>query len=306
MLTRTVAIIVALGSIAIATPIAQGALNKHHLKLTIKDATITSQGDRPGNKQTTAGLIAGKPFGNGVESITDKVTAVTSTTITFAGTITIYTTHGIINGTITIKIKPASSGGATGTGTGNITGGTGRYTESTRRLHLHRRRVRDYPTVRVSRHRQRLLLTANERIRQNKHTDIEGPRLRGKNASRTSHETPNFECGSPLVARPAPPMRGQRGRPALRAIDAHSTVRGAPTAGTERAQRPPCRPLRKAASRSRCFVAPAEQFSRDRHSLPSATDRALPLHALPSKGVADIRSHGRNSTFKNRRRGLLV
>lgn len=130
MLTRTVAIIVALGSIAIAAPIAQGALNKHQLKLTIKDATITSQGDRPGNNQTTAGLISGKPFGNGVESITDKVTAVTSTTITFAGTITIYTTHGTINGKITIKIKPASSGGATGTGTGNITGGTDRYTRA--------------------------------------------------------------------------------------------------------------------------------------------------------------------------------
>ena len=83
-----------------------GALNKHQLKLTIKDATITSQGDRPGNKQTTAGLVSGKPFGNGVESITDKVTARPTTTITFAGTITIYTTHGIITGTIDIKIKP--------------------------------------------------------------------------------------------------------------------------------------------------------------------------------------------------------
>ena len=113
-----------------------------------------------------------------------------------------------------------------------------------------------------------------------------------------------MRAGPNSVPTERPQLRGQRGRPALRAIDAHSTVRGAPTAGTERAQRPPCRPLRKAASRSRCFVSPAEQFSRDRHSLPSATDRALPLHALPSKGVADIRSHGRNSTFKSRRRGF--
>lgn len=127
MLTRTVAIIAALGTIGIAAPIAQGARNKHQLKLTIKDSTITSQGDRPGNKQTTAGLVSGKPFGKGVESISDKVTAVTSTTVTFVGTITIYTRHGIINSTITIKIKPAPSGGATGSGTGNITGGTGRY-----------------------------------------------------------------------------------------------------------------------------------------------------------------------------------
>ena len=43
MPTRTVAIIVALGSIAIAVPIAQGAPPKHQLELTIKDATITSQ-----------------------------------------------------------------------------------------------------------------------------------------------------------------------------------------------------------------------------------------------------------------------
>jgi hypothetical protein len=128
MPTRTVATILALGSIAIAAPIAQGAPNEHQIKLTIKDATITSQGDRPGKKQTTAGLVSGKPFGHGVESITDKVTTVTSTTITFTGTITIYTQHGIINGTIKIKIKPASGGGATGTGSGKITGGTGSYT----------------------------------------------------------------------------------------------------------------------------------------------------------------------------------
>ncbi|MFZ0042853.1 MAG: hypothetical protein WAK93_16195, partial [Solirubrobacteraceae bacterium] len=100
----------------------------HQIKLTIKDATITSQGDRPGNKQTSTGLVSGKPFGHSVESIADKVTTVTSTTITFAGRITIYTAHGIINGTIEIKIKPKSSGGATGTGTGTITGGTGSYT----------------------------------------------------------------------------------------------------------------------------------------------------------------------------------
>ena len=128
MPTRLVATILALGSCAIAAPIAQGTPNQHQLKLTIKDATITSQGDHPGNKQTTAGLVSGKPLGDGAESITDKVTTVTSSTITFSGTITIYTTHGTISGTITIKIKPASSGGATGTGTGKITAGTGSYT----------------------------------------------------------------------------------------------------------------------------------------------------------------------------------
>jgi hypothetical protein len=128
MPTRTVATILALGSLAVAAPIAQGASNQHKIKLTLKDATVTSQGDRPGDRQTTAGLVSGDPIGHGVESITDKVTTVTNTTIAFAGAITIYTNRGTITGTITIKIKPASSGGATGTGNGKITGGTGHYT----------------------------------------------------------------------------------------------------------------------------------------------------------------------------------
>jgi hypothetical protein len=127
MHTRMVATILALGSLAVATPIAQGASDHHHIKLTIRDATITSQGDRPGNKQTTAGVVDGEPLGHGVESITDTVKTVTSTTITFSGAITLYTTRGTITGTIEIKIKPGSSGGATGTGSGTFTGGTGHY-----------------------------------------------------------------------------------------------------------------------------------------------------------------------------------
>jgi hypothetical protein len=128
MRTRTVAIIVALGSIAIAASVAQGAPGKHQLRLTIRGVTITSQGDRPGSKQTSAGLVFGTPFAHSVESLTDRVTSVTSTTITFAGTITIYTTHGSLSGQIKIKIKPAPNGSATGTGTGEITGGTDTYT----------------------------------------------------------------------------------------------------------------------------------------------------------------------------------
>jgi hypothetical protein len=127
MPTRTIAIILAIGSSAIAASTAQAAPSRHQLKLTIKDTTITAQGDRPGNKQTSAGLVSGMPFGNGVESISDKVTTATSTTITLVGTITIYTAHGIVNGTITIKVKPTKNGGATGSGTGKFTGGTGHY-----------------------------------------------------------------------------------------------------------------------------------------------------------------------------------
>jgi hypothetical protein len=125
---RTATVILVLGSIVIVAPIAQGAPNSHQIKLTIKDATITSQGDRLGNKQTTAGLVSGKPIGESVESIRDTVTAATSTTFKFAGTITIYTAHGRLEGTITFKIKPAANGGASGTGNGKFTGGTGSYT----------------------------------------------------------------------------------------------------------------------------------------------------------------------------------
>ena len=91
MLKRRTAAIIALLSLAVAAPLASAAPTKHQLNLKIQDSTITSQGDRPGNKQTTAGLVSGNPFGQGVESISDKVTKATQTTFTFQGKITIYT-----------------------------------------------------------------------------------------------------------------------------------------------------------------------------------------------------------------------
>ncbi len=126
MLKRTIAVIVAMLAVAITVALAQAAPTKHHLKLTIKDATINSQGDRPGDKQSTAGLVTGQPFGQAVESITDKVTSATSTTVSFDGTITIYTSQGNLTGSIHIKITPTSTG-ANGTGRGTITHGTGPY-----------------------------------------------------------------------------------------------------------------------------------------------------------------------------------
>ena len=63
MRIRTVAVILAVASIAIAASVAQGAPNRHQVKLTVKDATITSQATAPGNRQTTVGLVSGKPFG---------------------------------------------------------------------------------------------------------------------------------------------------------------------------------------------------------------------------------------------------
>lgn len=128
MLRRAIAVIAPVLSLTLAPPIAQATTTKHALKLLIQDSAITSQGDGPGNRQTTAGLVSGNPIGHGVESISDKVTSATRTRVTFKGTITIYTTKGTMTGTIDIKITPTSTGGATGSGDGRITGGSGRYT----------------------------------------------------------------------------------------------------------------------------------------------------------------------------------
>ena len=130
MLTRAIAVIVPVLSLTLAPPLPQAATTQHALKLTIRDSTISSQGDSPGNRQTTAGLVSGNPIGHGVESISDKVTSTTSATVTLKGTIAIYTTHGIMTGQINIHITPTSNGGATGTGDGKITSGSGRYTKA--------------------------------------------------------------------------------------------------------------------------------------------------------------------------------
>ncbi len=130
MLRRAIAVIAPVLALTLAPPLAQAATRQHALKLTIRDSTISSQGDSPGNKQTTAGLVSGNPIGHGVESISDKVTSATSATVTLKGTIAIYTTHGIITGTIDIQVTPTSNGGATATGDGKITGGSGRYAKA--------------------------------------------------------------------------------------------------------------------------------------------------------------------------------
>jgi hypothetical protein len=134
MLRRALATIVPLLTIAIIAPPSQAATT-HSLKLTIKDSTITSQGDRPGARQHTAGLVSGNPLGAGVESISDRVASATSTNFTFQGTITIYTTDGTLAATIKFTVTPTSSGGANVTGGGDFTGGTGRYAGA--RGHFH-------------------------------------------------------------------------------------------------------------------------------------------------------------------------
>ncbi len=127
MIKRTIPVIAAMLGLAALAPLAQGATATHKLKLTIKDVTINANGDRPSDTQTTAGLVAGDPFGRAVESVNNKVTSASSSGVTLEGTLTIYTTHGTMTAAIQTKVTPTSTGGATGTGSGTITGGTGSY-----------------------------------------------------------------------------------------------------------------------------------------------------------------------------------
>lgn len=114
-------------ALAVPAATAQASPKTHQLKLTIQDSTIVTQGYGLDNKQITAGLVSGNPFGQGVESISDKVTKATRTKFTLKGTIAIYATHGEMTGAIQFTVAPASNGGATGMGGGTFTAGTGIY-----------------------------------------------------------------------------------------------------------------------------------------------------------------------------------
>jgi hypothetical protein len=120
---RCVALIVPMLLLATLAPGVQAADRRHHIRLIIRDTPIAKQGV----KQTTAGLVSGAPFGNGVESIAESVTAATRTSVSIRGTIIIYTLQGSVSGTVSFGFIPAATGGATGSGVGRITGGTGRY-----------------------------------------------------------------------------------------------------------------------------------------------------------------------------------
>jgi hypothetical protein len=104
---------------------AQAATPAKPLTLTLRDSTIVTQGDAVGDSQLTAGLIWGT-FGSGVESIHDKVTAVSTTEITFRGVVKLYVGGATLSGPITIHIFPQPNGSATGKGTGTLNHGTGR------------------------------------------------------------------------------------------------------------------------------------------------------------------------------------
>jgi hypothetical protein len=62
-----------------------------------------------------------------LNSLTDTVTAASQAGLTFKGKLLIDTVKGGLIGTVTINVTPSSTGGATGSGRGTFTGGTGRY-----------------------------------------------------------------------------------------------------------------------------------------------------------------------------------
>lgn len=105
---------------------AQAATPAKPLALTIRDATLVSQGDAVGDSQITAGLVSGT-FGRGVESIHDKVTGISAGEITFQGVVKLYIGSATLSGPITIHIFPQPDGSAKGHGNGAFTRGTGRF-----------------------------------------------------------------------------------------------------------------------------------------------------------------------------------
>ncbi len=133
MFTRKRVLVVATAAVlsAIALFVAQAGAtgSSHSASLTLHSFTISSstKSDAPGTRQTAVGLITGQPVGQAVSNLRDKVTSASSSGITFVGTFTIYTVHGELQGMSDIKITPQPNGGATGSGTLKLTGGTGRY-----------------------------------------------------------------------------------------------------------------------------------------------------------------------------------
>jgi hypothetical protein len=105
---------------------AQAATPAKPLTLTIRDSTIVAHGDAVGDTQITAGLVSGT-FGPGVESIHDKVTAVSGAEITFEGVLKLYVGGATLSGPITIHVFPQPDGSAKGVGRGAFTHGTGRF-----------------------------------------------------------------------------------------------------------------------------------------------------------------------------------
>ncbi len=124
--------LVTLAIIATAVAInvtAARAAQSHRLKLTLDNYTVASQGqaEKPGSKQTAVALVSGNPVSQGVAYATNRVIKTTRSGIVFAGKFTIYTLQGSLTGTTNFTITPNSSGGATSTGSGKLTSGTGRY-----------------------------------------------------------------------------------------------------------------------------------------------------------------------------------
>jgi hypothetical protein len=128
--TRVLAVSAAvLPILALTSSLAGAANSSHRVSLTLHSFTISSstRSDAPGTRQSAVGLVTGRPIGQGVSALKDKVTSASSTALKFAGRFTIYTVHGELQGRVDFTIKPQSNGGATGSGHLSLSGGTGRY-----------------------------------------------------------------------------------------------------------------------------------------------------------------------------------
>ena len=128
--TRVLAVAAAvLPLLALTSSLAGAAGSSHHVSLTLHSFTVSSstKSDAPGTRQTGVGLVTGRPVGQAVSTLQDKVTSAGSSGLKFAGKFTIYSVQGDLQGKVEITVKPQSNGGATGSGHLTLTGGTGRY-----------------------------------------------------------------------------------------------------------------------------------------------------------------------------------
>jgi hypothetical protein len=103
---------------------------KHKFKATIQLGSITTGANFPavGGTVTDAGIVRSTPGGKGAEIDTLKVTAAPSpTSLTLAGTATIFYTNGSETAKATIKVAVAPDGSAAYTGSGKFTKGSGIY-----------------------------------------------------------------------------------------------------------------------------------------------------------------------------------
>lgn len=120
------------GVIAMAAPAwARGVaprdgLSAHRVEFTLRDARVTSRG----NRGTSAGVFSGGPFGHGAVIQRVTITRVSPTVATSDVTFTIFSARGTVRGTGRSTRTTHPDGTVTAVGTRTVTEGTGAYRDA--------------------------------------------------------------------------------------------------------------------------------------------------------------------------------